>query len=471
MNNKTNKLVDDRRSFVLKAATLGAITSGVLVSNKALAVPPDEIIDIPIEATSIADDDFFELQANGGGTGSTKKVQFEQIKRFANSISVLNFHKDVGTGDSAIDFTAINAGLAALQKGQSLYLPSDRSYKVDAQLTEPTVSHWGLISDVGAYAVIDISDLSTTEYLIAPSKRGWGIHNFYIYGNSGASGSDHNYTANGLKMSNAAFTMSHLRFLGLKKALHFDNAHDSQQIDSIECYSNHTDLFFGGVAHCSSLRFRNFSSVLSEISILQERDLINSLFDGCTFAPAPYDTTIKPVDFNHKIVGCCIRSSRFEMKDTNAVGNFWDAIYLSGFATNHPISNFSVIDNHFTGAINNAVFADRYVKGLKFHDNWLNSTPNNADLYLRGTAIETSIKRNNTEYSREIEITTEANSTMIEAVVDRSYPKYLNGFGSPENVVDAPLNSMYIQADGLPGSLFFRKSTAKGIKSGWIAVI
>lgn len=469
MNNE-NIIRNDRRSFFLKAAALSVVTNATLVGNKAQATTSVEILNIPIEATDIADDDFFEFQESAGGAGSTKKVQFEQIKRLSNSISVLNFDKDVGTGNSDIDFAAINAGLASLKKGQSLYLPSDRSYKINSQLTEPTVLHWGLISDVGAYTPINITDLPEGEYLIAPSKRGWGIHNFYIFGNNGSIGSDHNYTANGLDLSSAAFTMGHLRFLGLKTALHFSNANDSQQIDSIECYSNHTDLHFEGGIGCSSLQFRNFSSVRGERSILQEKDFINILFDSCVFSPAPYDPDIIPIDFHSKIVGCCMRSSRFEIDDRNAPGNFWDAIYLSGFSINHPIFNLSVVDNIFTGEIRNAVFADRYVQGLKFHDNFLNRTPSNADLFLRGTAIESSIKRNNTQNSREIIIITRLGSTMIEAIVDRSYPKSLNGFGSPNNVVDAPINSVYLQADGEPGNIFFRKTTPKGDNSGWESV-
>lgn len=455
----------DRRSFILNSTILGAAVGGSLATSKSFATTPTETTDIP-------DDALFEYKDN---LGAASEVRFEHIKRLSNSISVLQFHKDVGTGDSAIDHAAINAGLQSLQKGQSLYLPSNlpHPYKIDISLIEPSVSHWGLVSDPGAYAEIDISDMPTGEYLISPSKRGWSMHNFYIYGNGGASGSSHNYTANGLNISEAAFSMSHLRFLGLHNALRFSGAHDSQLIDTIECHSNYIDIHFDGVGGdngCSSLRFRNFSSVLSEISILQERPLTNMLFDSCTFAPAPYDSNVKPINFSKNMFGCCIRNSRIEMHTHHSSGP-WDAIYLFGVADTLPISSLSITDNHFTGAIKHTVYADRYVNGLKFHDNSLLSDPEMIDLFLGPKVLNTSIKRNHVNNpNREISISHDPKSTMIEAVVDRSYPMSLNGNGDPEGAINAPKNSTFMRADGTPGSSFYRKDTDAGDKSGWTAV-
>lgn len=457
----------DRRSFILNSTLLGAAVGGGIATSKAFAAGPAETTDIPNDA-------LFGYENN---LGQACEVQFEQIKRLSNSISVLQFHKDVGKGDSAIDHAAINAGLKHLKKGQSLYLPSNLSYKIDNPLNEPEDSHWGLISDPGAYAEINISDMPIGEYLISPSKRGWSIHNLFIYGNFGNSGSDHNYTANGLNISGSSFSMSHLRFLGLNNPLRFANANDSQHIDSIECYSNHTDIHFDGVSGdigCSSLRFRNFSSILSEISILQNRPLTNMLFDGCIFAPAPYNYDVKPINFSKNILGCCIRNSRFEMHIHHSTGP-WDAIYLFGVSDSLPISNLSLTDNHFTGAIRHMVYAYRYVNGLKFHDNSLLSEPAERDLFLGAKVLNTSIKRNNAKPTsgnpnREISIYHHPSSTMAEAIVDRSYPKSLNGQGNPNGSIDAPKNSTFMRVDGSPGSSFYRKDTEIGDKNGWTAI-
>ena len=45
----------------------------------------------------------------------------------------------------------------------------------------------------------------------------------------------------------------------------------------------------------------------------------------------------------------------------------------------------------------------------------------------------------------------------------------LNGLGSPENVVSAPIGSQYMRTDGGAGTVLYVKETAPTIKTGWIA--
>lgn len=86
-------------------------------------------------------------------------------------------------GDTGDDTAIFNTALAALNQGESLLVPATKSYKINSQLTEPSVDDWK-IEGVGGRAFIDLSDMPSGSGFIAMTKRGAGVANLFLSGTS-----------------------------------------------------------------------------------------------------------------------------------------------------------------------------------------------------------------------------------------------------------------------------------------------
>lgn len=108
---------------------------------------------------------------------NTYKGQISAIA--GNAINVLHYG---ALGDGSTDDTAaFNSALAALTIGQSVVIPAGYTYKIDTQLTEPTVTYWGL-KGVGGMPTLDVSGMAGGAGLIPITKRGATISDIKIAG-------------------------------------------------------------------------------------------------------------------------------------------------------------------------------------------------------------------------------------------------------------------------------------------------
>jgi len=295
----------------------------------------------------------------------------------------------------ADDTTSINSSLAALKQGEELFFPPG-TYKITSELTEPTVSYWGILgagTDRGT--IFDISGVGSGNNLIPMTKRGASCRHFRIIGDVAAAP---NYTVHGLALGDGTatsnLTLEHLHISKCAKALVLNNVDDSKSYDALELFSNTVDISVEGNAG-SSQRFTNTSMLDSEQCLNVSVTSTNFAFDLCTFAAAPFNSATKPVNLAAYIQAWSITKSRFEPKDTNNSGKFWDALYTKGASSAFPVENLSVEDNYFTGKIENAIHLDNFIRAAKVNNNHFVSEPNNADIKTTGQTVSECTRSGN----------------------------------------------------------------------------
>jgi len=310
----------------------------------------------------------------------------------ANLLTSNNAKLNGAIGDGVADDTAsINSSLAALTEGQDLFVPPG-TYKITSELTEPSVTYWGIVGAGEKAVVFDVSGIGSGVPLITATKRGYKLRGFSVIGDTSAAP---NYTVNGLKFGNASNgTLEHLFIQNCAKALIFVNHHDSKSFDAIELFANTIDISVE-TTQSTSLRFTNTSMLESEQSLDMSVITSNFQFHDCTFAARPFQAATKPVDIGQGCFGMTISGSRFEVLDNNKVGSFWDNISIEGQTSTFRAESVNLLNNHWTGKAENHVHMVNHIRNMRIEGNNFFSEPNNADIKSTGQTQNDCHQKNN----------------------------------------------------------------------------
>lgn len=231
------------------------------------------------------------------------------------------------------------------------------------------------------------------------------LKNIFVKGKVSGQGDSANdpdgfHIGDGTSTSN--FIMDNVRANGCGIGFQFDNVHDSKLMHNLQGYNNDDDVVF---AHnqSTSQTFVACGFQESARNIVQLAALTDVNFLHCTFSAKPDVSTLKPVDLTGEVLfGAGFKWCRFEHRDTNSPGNFFDSINLKGLDNTFPDQSVTIENCYFTGdAVENHIHIENYSRRCVIKENLFYSDPNNADIKIAaGSADDTYIANNSWRQNR-----------------------------------------------------------------------